>query len=225
MNKDYYAILQIEPSATKVDIQKKYFKLAKLYHPDVTGDISGNKDKFKLINEAYSILGNPQKRREYDESLKKGSTSWMKSSGSLRERNKRTASVAYEQAKTALRYKSYEKAALLLKSAVKNDPSIASYHSWYGFALAMSGTNLHEARDECRAAVQMEFYNPDFRVNLGLVYFKAGLKKQAMQHFRDALQWDPTNKLAEKYMSKMETQLREGKGPIDKFIRIFKKGA
>lgn len=223
MDKDYYSILQLSPSASRSEIQKKYFELAKLHHPDVTGDTDGSRDKFKLINEAYSILSNPQRRREYDESLRKGKVLGEKSAGMMRERSVKAAALAYEQAQAALRYRSYEKAILLLKSAVKNDPSVAVYHSWYGFALAMANSNLHEARDECKTAVQMEFYNPDFRANLGFVYFRAGLRKLAIQNFMDALQWDPSNKLAGRYMEKIEKNLKSKEGPIEKVFKLFRR--
>jgi Tfp pilus assembly protein PilF len=87
----------------------------------------------------------------------------------------------------------------------------------------MANSNLHEARDECKKAVQMEFYNSNFRANLGFVYFRAGLKKQAVANFTSALKWDPENKLAKKYMAKFEQGVNREQGPIDKIITFFKK--
>jgi curved DNA-binding protein CbpA len=220
--KDYYSILELSPISTYEDIQKKYFSLAKVLHPDVSDDIPSNGKRFKDVNEAYSILSNSEKRREYDESLKSGKVA-TKSASMFMEKNGKTAALAFQQAKNAIRSGIFEQAIILLKSAVKNDSSVAAYHSWYGFSLAMANSNLHEARDECKKAVQMEFYNSNFRANLGFVYFRAGLKKQAVANFTSALKWDPENKLAKKYMAKFEQGVNREQGPIDKIITFFKK--
>ena len=47
MNKDYYKILNVSPTATEKEIKSSYYKLAKKYHPDVT---KGAEDKFKELN-------------------------------------------------------------------------------------------------------------------------------------------------------------------------------
>ncbi len=61
--KNYYDTLGIEKSATKDDIKKAFRKLAQKYHPDKSG---GDDKKFKEINEAYQILSDDGKRKEYD---------------------------------------------------------------------------------------------------------------------------------------------------------------
>ncbi|KKW41416.1 MAG: Chaperone protein DnaJ [Candidatus Magasanikbacteria bacterium GW2011_GWA2_56_11] len=64
MAKDYYKILGVEKNASAEDIKKAFRKLAHKYHPDKTG---GDEAKFKEINEAFQVLGNPQKRQQYDQ--------------------------------------------------------------------------------------------------------------------------------------------------------------
>ena len=63
MAKDYYNILDIQKNASKDEIKKAFHKLAHKYHPDKSG---GDDKKFKEINEAYQILSDDKKRREYD---------------------------------------------------------------------------------------------------------------------------------------------------------------
>ncbi len=65
--KDYYKIMGVDKNATEKEIKKAYRRLARQYHPDVN---PGNKEaeaKFKKINEAYEVLGDPEKRKKYDE--------------------------------------------------------------------------------------------------------------------------------------------------------------
>jgi curved DNA-binding protein len=65
--KDYYAILGVSRDASQEDIKKGFRKLARQYHPDVAKDKKTAEAKFKEINEAYEVLGDPQKRKRYDE--------------------------------------------------------------------------------------------------------------------------------------------------------------
>ena len=66
MSKDYYKTLGVKKESTKEEIKKAYKKLAKKYHPDLNKDPSAA-DKFKEINEAASVLADPQKRQQYDQ--------------------------------------------------------------------------------------------------------------------------------------------------------------
>jgi len=65
--KDYYEILGVARTATDEEIKKAFRKLARKYHPDVAKDKKEAETKFKEINEAYEVLGDPEKRKKYDE--------------------------------------------------------------------------------------------------------------------------------------------------------------
>lgn len=65
--KDYYKILGVDKNATDDQIKKAYRKLALKYHPDHNKDNKGAEDKFKEISEAYAVLSDKEKRRQYDE--------------------------------------------------------------------------------------------------------------------------------------------------------------
>lgn len=64
MSKDYYAILGVAKNANEEEIKKAFRKLAHQHHPDKTG---GDAEKFKQINEAYQVLSDANKRRQYDQ--------------------------------------------------------------------------------------------------------------------------------------------------------------
>jgi len=63
---DYYEILEVHPKASQEIIKKAYFTLAKKYHPDVYPDKEFAVKKMAMLNEAYEVLSNPEKRRAYD---------------------------------------------------------------------------------------------------------------------------------------------------------------
>jgi curved DNA-binding protein len=63
----YYEILGVLDTATPKDVEKAFRKLVQKWHPDVCADVHRAAANFKLIVEAYEVLGDPEKRRRYDE--------------------------------------------------------------------------------------------------------------------------------------------------------------
>ena len=65
--KDYYKILEIDKKATQAEVKKAYRNLAKKNHPDKNLGDKKAEERFKLVNEANEVLGNAEKRKQYDE--------------------------------------------------------------------------------------------------------------------------------------------------------------
>src|SRR5207237_773362 len=69
---DYYAILEVAPTATPTDIKRSYRRLVRRYHPDLNQQAAGEgseasaaSKQIKMLNEAYEVLSNPEKRALY----------------------------------------------------------------------------------------------------------------------------------------------------------------
>ena len=68
MSKSYFAILEVTSNASNAEIRSAYRRLAKAYHPD---HYHGDSRPFRQIQEAYSVLGHPRKRKDYEQSIEK----------------------------------------------------------------------------------------------------------------------------------------------------------
>ena len=85
--KNYYEILEVDKNASEEVIEKAYKTLAKKYHPDLQNN-SNSQNKMQQINEAYEILSNDFKRREYDEKIQKQSVSVEEYNKIIQENNR-----------------------------------------------------------------------------------------------------------------------------------------
>jgi molecular chaperone DnaJ len=70
--KDYYKVLGVKEDASQKDVTRAYRKLARQYHPDANAGDSKAEERFKEVSAAYDVVGDPEKRKEYDEVRKLG---------------------------------------------------------------------------------------------------------------------------------------------------------
>lgn len=70
--KDYYVVLGVSASASADEIKKQYRRLAKQHHPDTNASDPKSAERFKEISEAYGVLGDADKRKQYDDMRKLG---------------------------------------------------------------------------------------------------------------------------------------------------------
>jgi len=93
---NHYQTLEVSPAATQTEIKHAYRRLAKLFHPD-SNQTTSNHDKIARINAAYEILGDPERRRSYDQ--ERAYYSRLESAGFSSERSSRQERTAAAQAR------------------------------------------------------------------------------------------------------------------------------
>jgi molecular chaperone DnaJ len=81
IDKDFYRELGVSSSATDADIKKSYRKLARELHPDANPGNAEAESRFKAVSEAYGVLGDPEKRKQYDEARRLFGTGGLRGFG------------------------------------------------------------------------------------------------------------------------------------------------
>lgn len=139
------------------------------------------------------------------------------------------AELYYQQGRARFERKEYHAAVHLLREAIKLDPSRAPYHYHLGIALIRNPRTRRDAEIHLSKAAELEPYNAQIRVKLGLLYKEAGLSKRADHFFREALQMDPDNRVAKRELTSGGAKSKAAHGSIWKSDvgtiakRIFKK--
>ena len=194
---DYYALLGVGTASTKADVQKAYFELAKVLHPDKLAKhgIEDMKDEasrvFKVLSDAYNTLIDPKKRGEYEARRPAASTSGTSGSGG--------APLPSRSTQELLRSKVTEVAA---------DPKEAAKVLFHKGALLAKKGAFTQAEEFYRKAVEADADNPRYLLQLGWAIFQ-NLSIPVDQRMTDARKFlekalaaDPKNPEANYYVAR-----------------------
>jgi tetratricopeptide (TPR) repeat protein len=197
---DLYEVLRIPEGASETDIKKAFRQLAKQYHPDsrrVRENPAAAEERFLQITDAYKVLSDAGKRAEYDRNYgsRKKNVADSKQPGS--------AKTWYREGRNAYRREQFEDASEHFRKAVKLFPENPLYCSWLGLSLSKQDGLLHEARRWCEKATLLAPSNPDYYVNLSLVYRNAGIKTLTAKYLRKALSINPSHKRARVWLDRI----------------------
>jgi len=204
---DFYSILDVASSASKEEIKKAYFYLARRYHPDLFGqeissDVREKIDEvFAMITKAYHTLSDEAKRKDYDS---KRITLFREDRKNMTEQ----AETKFRQGKTLYNRGMYEDSMSLLEEATRLVPEKASYFLLLALAESKIPAYRKRAEQHFLRSIKLDSWSPEGHVGLGLLYKKEGLMVKARKQFERALRVDPDHLVARK-----ELAITETKGP------------
>jgi curved DNA-binding protein CbpA len=206
-SQSHYEILQMSKTASREEIKKAYFRLAKEYHPDRHFEVGMEEVKSELqglfarITEAYDTLVTERKRKEYDIKLSNG-----------KERKKEpakapTANEFFVRGEFALKQGDLRNASYFFKEAIKEMPEKAEkaiYYLRYGQTLSRVPGKLREAEEAIKKGIDLDPVGIEPYIELGHIYTKTGLRQKAIGAFSEALKRDPQNKTAKEEIGKLK---------------------
>lgn len=206
---DYYTLLEVDKRSGESEIKKSYFALAKKYHPDRAAaphlqDLRKEMAEiFAQVNKAWEMLSDSERRKLYDqrgarpeEEAKEGLS--KESDEQIADRNFRMAKTLYEQRKFA-------EAIQLLKAATRLNPSKGNYFFLLANALTKNN-NRREAEETYLKAIELDRFNSDIYVSLGLLYKASNMAKRAVGMFQKALQLNDNHPVAMRELAAMKPE-------------------
>jgi curved DNA-binding protein CbpA len=195
---DYYELFNLKNTVTFNEIKEAYYLYAKKFHPDRFGDAPDPELKekanfvFAYMNKVFEVLSNEEKRREYDTKGYKEIQNLDKVSENLLEK----ANLFYRKAKTLYSQKRFWEAASLLDESIRNDANKPTYYHLLGLSQS-NIPNMHRlAEKNLQKVVEMEPWNAEPLVALGLLFLSEKMDKRAENFFRRALAIDPDHEIA-----------------------------
>ncbi|MBI3611157.1 MAG: DnaJ domain-containing protein [Nitrospirae bacterium] len=204
-HQDYYEVLGLRTEATRDEIKRAYFRLAKEYHPDrhfQSGleDLTPNLEAlFRRITEAYDTLLMERKRKEYDTER-----AMRKSKGRREEPSAPSPAAQAQRGQQALQKGDLKTAAYHFEVAVKAEPDKGEYHALLAKALTQVPGRQRDAETHYKRAIELEPAAVSYYIGLGLLYIKGGMTQRAQRQFEEALIWDPDNKTAKEELKKLK---------------------
>ena len=197
----------METGASEEVIQKNYYSLARRYHPDRfhTPDVVDLQPAMELlfarVNQAFYTLKRPEKRQEYDRILSKGSRDTREVQQAAAHE---VARENYRRGRQLVAKGQYVKALPFLQNAVRADQSKAVYFETLGMVQSLNPRLKEEAEQTLKTACKLAPASAAGFLRLGLHYFKTRQIEKAAKALQTAVDWDPTNPLANMALGKVK---------------------
>ena len=227
----HFELLGVVETVTPTDLRRQYAKAAKRFHPDsfpneITGDVAVKAREISArINEAYDVLSDPQKRRDYRELL---ADDRIKGDARRAERV-RDAALRSKMAQVHLRRREYHEARELFRFAMQTDPETALYGALFAWStFSDPNCDRSDTGQECerllREGVKANPQDANLHFYLGTVLKAHHRPKEALTFFQKAQELDRSHTDAQR---EVRLLLRQQKKTTDEprsaLSRLFRK--
>lgn len=202
MARDFYAVLSVPRNATEEQIRQRFREVARLGHPDRFrgAEKEAAERAFQEITQAFNVLSDPERRRQYDSELLRPSES-----------DPRQACRAYlQRGIKAYKEKDFLEAADNFDRATRADANNAQ--AWHHLAVTcvQQASWLPRAVSAIERACELEPMNPAYHRQAGQICGRAGQIDRAIQHYRQAIQWGEDDPAVQKALDELTKAPRRG---------------
>ena len=211
---NYYALLELDNKADSDTVRKRYYQLARKYHPDALKGIVAEacrpeaEEYFATVTDAYNTLTRKEQRKEYDQQL----SSLASRDRDLREqRPAELAKLNFNSGRRALAAGELHDATQFFRNAVHLDPDQGEYHRELGIVEMRNPRWQKSAEESLRRAIELEQTDARAFAYLGQMYQKNGLKRRATEAYQMALEWDPEHEMAREGLAALEEPTDSGR--------------
>ncbi len=205
-----YQVLDVPKTASDEDIKKAYFQMARRFHPDrfdrsIAADFKSQIDEvFDGITHAYRVLSNKESRRVYDAKSAPASTQ-----DDAQEILKK-ADIKFRQGKTLHGQGRFDEAVAYLEEAVRMRRDKADYYLLLAVCESKLKAYVKKSEQDFQKAIQLEPWNPEGYVGLGILYKTEGMQTRAIKQFEKALEVDPDHANAREALAELTGGQKKG---------------
>jgi curved DNA-binding protein CbpA len=196
MSDTYYSILGVSKNATSKRIRERFLQLARERHPDrfTTGDKEQAESEFQLVTQAYNVLHDPARRRQYDQDLE------LRRVGPGTEEDVKTHAARVYVKRGVEAYKSNKmlQAVQNFERATQEDPQDAQAWHYLAKALSHRSSWMSRALAAAAKASELDSMNATYLKQAGQLAAQAGMATRALKYLTKALTFggdDPEVKL------------------------------
>lgn len=218
-----YQILDIPKTASDEDVKRAYFQMARKFHPDrfdrkLAAEFKTTIDEvFNGITNAYRVLSNQESRRVYD--AKSVTVAGQEDA----QDSLRRADIKFRQGKTLYGQGRYEEAIAYLEEAVRTRKDKGDYFLLLAMCESKIRSYVKKAEQDFLKAIQLEPWNAEGYVGLGLLYKAEGLQTKAIKQLEKALEAEPEHASAREALNELTGGDKKGPKSIFKLDLFGKK--